>query len=136
MPLVEWTEKLSVGIRQFDEDHKKLVELLNALFEDSRAGHAQEVLGVILDELIHYTRSHFAAEEAVMREHGYPKLRAHEAEHRSLTIKVLQFREDYLANANPQLTIDLASFLKGWLVDHILCVDRDYGRHLTQRGFS
>ena len=136
MPLIEWNDKLSVGIHQFDEDHRKLVVLLNGLFEDSRAGHAKEVIGIVLDELIAYARSHFAAEEALLGEYGYPKLEAHEAEHRSLIIRVLQLREDYLADAGIDLTVDLATFLKHWLVDHILGADRDYGRYLTARGVA
>lgn len=136
MPLIEWNEKLSVGVRQFDDDHQKLVLLLNGLFEDSLSGHAKEVIGIVLDELIHYARSHFAAEESLMREYGYPKLEAHEAEHRALIIRVLELREDYLAGANVSINLDLATFLKNWLVDHILGADRDYGRYLAPRGVS
>jgi len=130
MALIDWTEKMSVGVAQFDDDHKQVIGLLNGLFEDARAGHAKEAIGGILDELIGYARSHFAAEEKLLRDFRYPKLIEHEKEHQALIVRVLQLREDYLAGIDSRLSLELAAFLKGWLVDHILGADRDYGGYL------
>jgi hemerythrin len=55
MPLMTWTEKLSVGVGVLDEDHKKLVGMLNELYDAMQAGHGRDSLGRILNALVQYT---------------------------------------------------------------------------------
>ncbi len=54
MALMEWTDKLSVGVAALDEDHKKLVGMVNELYDAMLAGHGKEKLGRILDGLVQY----------------------------------------------------------------------------------
>lgn len=89
MPLMEWNEKLSVGVQQFDSEHKKLVGMVNDLFDAVQAGRGKDILGPILDGLIGYTKTHFANEERYMTQHGFPGLAAHKAEHDALAKQVL-----------------------------------------------
>ena len=52
MSLMEWNEKLSVGVPSIDAQHKKLVAMLNELYDAMQAKHSQEALGKVLDGLI------------------------------------------------------------------------------------
>jgi hemerythrin len=54
-----WTDKLSVGVGVIDDDHKKLVGMVNELYDAMQAGHGKEKLGRILDELVKYTNIPF-----------------------------------------------------------------------------
>jgi len=63
MPLMEWNERLSVGVASIDAEHKRLVGMLNELYDAMQARHSQEALGKVLDGLINYTASHFKHEE-------------------------------------------------------------------------
>ena len=45
MPLMTWTEKLSVGVGVLDEDHKRLVGMVNELYDAMQAGHGKETVG-------------------------------------------------------------------------------------------
>jgi hemerythrin len=133
MALFVWNDDYSLRIGAIDEQHKRLVGLLNALHEGMVAGHGNEKIGPLLDGLIDYTARHFAYEEQLFAEHGYPEAAAHTAEHRRLVDQVLEFKSRYEAGS-AQLTMQLMKFLKDWLIKHILGSDKAYGAHLAERG--
>ena len=134
MPLMEWNEKLSVGIAQFDNEHKKLVGMVNNLFDAVQAGRGKEQLGPILDGLISYTKTHFANEEKYMTQHAFPEMAAHKAEHDALTKQVLDVEKKFRAGATAVLSMEVMNFLKNWLVKHIMGTDKHYGPYLNARG--
>ena len=134
MPLMEWSEKLSVGIAQFDGEHKKLVGMVNNLFDAVQAGRGKDVLGPILDGLITYTKTHFANEERYMSQHAFPELAAHKNEHEALTRQVMDVEKKFKAGATAVLSMEVMNFLKNWLVKHILGTDKHYGPYLNARG--
>ncbi len=134
MPLMEWTEKLSVGVTQYDNEHKKLVGMVNELYDGMQAGHGKEVLGAILDWLIDYTKTHFANEEKAFVAHNYPDYQSHKAEHDALTKQVLEVQKKYQAGASVVLSMEVMSFLKNWLVKHIMGTDKSYRPFLNSKG--
>ncbi len=125
MAFFVWTDKYSVGIQQVDEQHKRLVEMVNDLYEAMKAGRGNEVLGTVFNNLLAYTRTHFAEEEELMQQCGFPGFSAHKQLHDRLTKQVLDLGEQFRGGSN-SLTVPVASFLKDWLVDHIQGTDRKY----------
>lgn len=136
MPLMEWTDKLSVGVAQFDAEHKKLVGMVNELFDAVQSGHGKEALGKILDGLIAYTKTHFANEERLLQQHGYGDLAAHKREHEALAQQVVDVQRKYHAGATATLSMEVMNFLKNWLVKHIQGSDRKYGVYLNAKGLK
>lgn len=134
MPLMTWTEKLSVGVGVLDEDHKRLVRMVNDLYDGLQAGHGRDMLGRILDELVTYTKVHFAREEKLFGETAYPAAAQHKQEHDALAGRVIDVQKKYAAGANAILTIDVLQFLKNWLVNHIQGSDQKYRPHLNAKG--
>lgn len=126
MPLMEWSEKLSVGVSQFDEEHKKLVGMVNELFDAVQAGRGKEKLGPILAGLINYTKTHFANEERYMAEHKFAGLKAHKEEHDKLTKQVVEIQAKFEGGAAAALSVEVLNFLKNWLIKHILGTDKAY----------
>jgi hemerythrin len=126
MPLMNWSGALSVGVHEIDEQHKKLVEMLNQLYEAMQKGQGKDVLGSLLAGLAQYTVKHFAAEERAMQRAGYADLAAHKVEHEALTKKVLDFKQRFDGGTS-MITIELMNFLKGWLTSHIQGSDKKYG---------
>ncbi|MCC6132451.1 MAG: hemerythrin, partial [Acidobacteria bacterium] len=55
MSLITWSDELSVGVSAFDNQHKRLVALINELHDAMSAGKGSKVLGKILSELADYT---------------------------------------------------------------------------------
>ena len=134
MPLMIWTEKMSVGVKVLDDDHKRLVALINDLHDGLKAGHGKDVLGKTLDGLVSYTRSHFEREEQLFAKTGYPNSHAHKKEHDSLTNQVLGVQAKYKGGADTSLTLEVMDFLKTWLTNHIQGSDQKYSAHLNAQG--
>jgi len=116
-----------------DDQHKKLFKLMSELNAAMTAGKSQTVMGPLLASLLDYTRYHFAAEEALLSQAGYPPIVAHRGLHRDLTKEV----EDYIRRFNDgeiALSVGLMDFLQDWLKDHIQKEDQPYGLWLNERG--
>lgn len=135
MALINWTDALSTRIPSVDDQHKKLVNLINKLHDAMREGRGKEVLGQTLDEIISYTKYHFTYEEGLMRKADYPQLTAHKAEHELLVGKVLDLQEKYKAG-NLSITIETLTFLKDWLNHHIMKEDKQYSAPLLAKGIQ
>lgn len=135
MPLITWNDTLSVGVRQFDKEHMKLIELINTLNEAMKQGKGKESLGAVLDDLVSYTRTHFETEERVMKQNGYPDLEAHKKLHDKLVMEVAKtVRNFHMGNA--PLPESVMQFLVDWLTNHINGVDKKYGPYLNEKGIA
>ncbi len=133
MALFEWKSEYSVSVKRFDGDHKKLFSLLNELNDAMALGQGRFVIQSVLQQLLDYTRQHFAAEEAAMRTVAFEGLSSHIVEHRELTAKVEEFAAEY-KNGGSSVTIEVLYFLRDWLDHHILCTDHKYKEALKQSG--
>ena len=127
MASLQWSEDLSVGVVEMDRQHKRLVDLVNRLYEAMAAGRGDNIKMQILTELLTYTKVHFAAEERLMRECGYPQLTDHKCLHDQLTDKVIQLNEK-VRNGQMVPSVSLGTFLKDWLVQHIIQQDKKYSQ--------
>jgi len=127
MPVMEWDDSFALGINQFDEHHKHLIDLLNMAFDGFTCRLDRDELVVILDDLVDYAMYHFAAEEYWMEVNEYPRVAQHREEHEIFTIKVAAFQNDFL-NRKTSLSLEVVQFLMSWLTNHILETDGDYGR--------
>jgi hemerythrin-like metal-binding protein len=117
-----------------DQEHKRLVEIINNLYGAMRQGKGNEVIGPILDGLVEYTRTHFAHEERLMKEAGYAAREEHKREHDSLTGQVLEIQNKYRSGA--VLSLEVMSFVKDWLVNHIQGSDKRYGPQMIKKGIK
>ncbi len=129
----QWNNSYSVKVSAMDAQHKQLFEIVHELYTAMRLGHGKDVAGGVLKRLIDYTVDHFAAEEKLMKENGYPGLAAHCIEHRALEEKVIAFKKNFDAGSKT-ITPDLMKFLQNWLTTHILNIDQQYSNFLNSRG--
>jgi hemerythrin len=127
MALMEWNDKLSVGVDMIDGDHKRLVAMVNELHDAVRDARGKDVLGKVLDGLVAYTRSHFGREEAEMTRFKYPKAPEHFREHEALAKKVIEIQAKYRAGNTAVLSMEVMAFLRDWLLKHIQGTDRALG---------
>lgn len=133
MPLLQWTQDMSVNIVEIDNQHKKLVNLINLLHDSMKEGKGREALKTVLEDLANYTVYHFETEEKLFRTHAYPEYVHHKKEHDDLTKQVLAIKTEY-EGGKSNLTIDLMNFLKNWLNHHILNSDKRYSSYLNTKG--
>lgn len=127
MPLIEWNSSFSVGSPVLDADHRRLIDILNQIYDAWQGSSSSVQLGKLFDDLVDYTDGHFNREESKLSSRGYADLARHHAAHERLREVVLAFRSRHLAGQQPdKLTEDMAQFLKTWLLNHILEEDMRY----------
>lgn len=126
MPVIEWTDDLSVGVASLDGHHQRLIALLNQLHDVIRRADTSEVVGAILGELIRYTYYHFGEEERLMEVAGYADLAAHRQSHRAITERVREMEAEWEADPRSVIAAELFEFLADWLIHHIRSEDMRY----------
>ncbi|MEY4750096.1 MAG: hypothetical protein RIQ60_2310 [Pseudomonadota bacterium] len=133
MPLITWGPMLAVGVKEIDDQHKKLVELVNQLNDAMHAGQGKETLAPVLNELVRYTVYHFGTEERLMAQHKYVDSPAHKAEHVKFVETVGAFKKKFDAG-NAMLSTEIMNFLRDWLSKHILQTDKKFAKALNLAG--
>jgi hemerythrin len=133
MALIVWDDTYKVNVQRCDQDHQKLFSLFNELYKAMSKGNVNETIREVVRELSEYTKTHFAAEEALLERANYPGLAAHRLAHQDFIAQVKKFEEDIENGGNPNL-IAVLGFLKDWLSKHIKQNDRAYTAHLNANG--
>lgn len=135
MAILTWNDQLKLGIPSVDEQHRRLVEILNQLDEAVAIGNEPRRIPELIDALIEYTQYHFKHEEQLMQDAHYDrrKYAEHQVEHEAFIQRVKQSKED--ATHSPDTVSNyLIDFLVKWLMDHILFSDKQMALELTQKG--
>lgn len=134
MSLLVWSNTFSVGVKEIDDQHKKLIEIANQLSDAIKAGYDREIVERIVAELADYTHYHFALEERLMDTHGYPNADLHKRDHQEIIKTVDKFKNAF--DHDPAPTGALMTFLRDWLSRHIMNSDRALTRDLNQKGIK
>jgi hemerythrin len=130
MALLEWNDRLSVNIREIDDQHKKLVNMVNGLHDAMKEGKAEALLMRIVADMKQYAASHFGLEERYMKNNNYPDYPVHKSEHDKFVAKVVQVEKD-CKSGKCAISMDILNFLSSWLVNHIKGTDKKYSPFLN-----
>jgi len=133
MSLITWNDHLNVGVEEIDQQHQKLVQLINGLHNHMLAGDASEIMNKVLDRVIEYTGFHFQTEEQLMAQYAYPDSAAHKKEHKDLVDTAVNLQVK-LKSGNSHLTMETMHFLQDWLQHHILGSDKKFAEYLISKG--
>lgn len=116
MEALAWQEHYLTGLPQIDDEHRRILELINLLDPD-RIEFSPKQLGRTLDELQSFIRRHFDHEQALMEEASYPMIGAH----RRLQSVFARRLEEFVARhrAGESIGVELHAMLQRWVVDHI-----------------
>lgn len=135
MSLIKWDDSFSVDVTKIDQEHKKLVEMVNELTDAMKAGHGKDVLGNILDGLISYTASHFQTEETYFQQIKYPLAAEHKKEHVTFVEKVTEFKKEFDED-RAVVSVSVLQFLSKWLQNHIKGTDQKYTSFFHENGIK
>ncbi len=135
MQEITWTEDFSVGVEKLDEQHKILIGMINKLISDPQATTRSETVSQVLGEMTDYALGHFAFEESLMAEHGYPQKKEHLKEHAAFKETTGKFGAATAIDVHgiPEMLLE---HLSGWLTHHILEVDMAYKPFFEARGVA
>ena len=107
--------------------------MVNELYDSMQQKRSKEAVGSILNQLISYTATHFAAEEEAMSRTSFPEDAEHRAHHAKLVEQALDLQKRF-NEGESVLTQSVIEFLQDWLINHIKGVDKRYGPYLNKHG--
>jgi hemerythrin len=125
MSYLKWSDKYSLNVAEIDEQHKKLVGLVNEMYDAMHAGKGRDMIGTVIAEFVAYTDYHFKAEERLLRQNGYPEYNGHKEMHDNLSRKAHSIKKAF-DRGNTPTAIEVMLLLTNWLNTHILEEDRKY----------
>ncbi len=134
---ISWDPTLVLGVPDLDRQHQEFFARVGGLVHAIRSGYSREEVGRTLAFLGVYAATHFAAEEALMREVDFPGLARHQAEHagfaRDLAALEAEHRRD---GPSPSIILRVNVEVSGWLREHIGRTDRELAAFLRARAGS
>jgi hemerythrin-like metal-binding protein len=133
MEAVVWISEFEVGVASVDEQHKRLVDMLNALGQAIGSGQGKQAIMGIVEDMKQYAVYHFKTEEDAMEASDYPKRSQHKQEHDTFIEQVLD-ATDALESGGKITPQGVWAFLHKWLIEHILDSDKAMGTHLNAHG--
>jgi hemerythrin-like metal-binding protein len=135
MSLMRWNDEYLTFNQVIDEQHQRLFEIINGIYDMIRVGRGNESVAYALSDLSEYTRFHFATEEKYMHETGFPGFEHHSAEHGRMLDEIRELRHRIL-DGSIVVTMNEMSFLKDWLLVHFTGLDRGLAAFLKERAES
>jgi len=131
--LIMWTPKLSMGIKEIDDQHKHFIALLNKV-NLVKPTENKEKVGKLITELMEYARIHFTTEERYFEKYKYPFAKEHMAQHEKLLSNAIKFSNKF-DEVGVKVIPELALFLKDWLEQHLAKHDQKYAKYFKKNGF-
>lgn len=135
MPFFTWTNDYSVNIKEMDQQHIKLFDLINSFYDALFADEEMEIIEKVLHELMDYTKVHFTREEALIKQYNFPGYPLQKKQHDKLINEVLDMQKRYLAG-DKEISVRIAILLRDWLQDHIVLEDKKYALYLNSIGIN
>lgn len=129
---MEWKDEYSVGLDIIDEEHKRLLALINNVLAANLCRTGTVLERQSLDELLDYTEYHFQREEGLMREHGFPDYEGHKAQHDQMRTQVKLYLKRYEEKGR-EILPEVANHLKLWLLQHIAGTDKRLAPFIAER---
>jgi len=125
--LFNFEAEFKLGIEAIDQEHLKLVNMLNAVHRLVSDGKKTEAIEYFSLTLANYVGSHFAHEEAFMASFGYPQLEEHAQIHKN-------FKKSFMQSLPKLASYDETAFRAAltdaftWIINHIGRTDRKYAK--------
>ena len=125
MTMIEWDDKYSVDISLIDEQHKKLIEIINKASMVEISSNSQKDVLAILDQMTEYILKHFETEEHYMKEFDFPGFQPHRNEHIDFTNTTIDYKIRAVGG-DYKIINEIIEYLMEWVVNHIQVIDRQY----------
>jgi len=115
------------GVAEIDAQHAQLVKCLDDLMEFVGGIFEFSAVFTAIQALLDYTQQHFAYEEQLMSDWGYPLLNQHIDEHGAIESDVRALWAKVEAG-DEVLAEQLVLTIRTWIVDHINAEDIEFAK--------
>lgn len=137
-----WRDAWLLGIEPLDADHRRMVQLLNAILCDgpegatgSAAPAATQTVPIAerMQALIDHLRNHFAREETFLEAIEYPAFESHKREHAMEMAELIDVARSHTERGAPCVGAEAAEGIKRWFFDHVIAEDRRFAQYYHER---
>lgn len=125
-----------VGIALIDEQHRQIIDRVNQIANAVAAEAKSDALKEMLEDMLLFACEHFALEERLMAEHGYPEMESHVQEHLRMYQQLSNLVKTVLRTTGRDKAALVSAYLSDWAEGHILQADRELGGFLIAQGLS
>ncbi len=142
LEIFPWNDRFNTGILDIDEQHRRLVDLVNTLVSHMAFEESSIAISTILDELKRYAEFHFRSEEAIWEEvfENDSWAADHEQSHQRFVDDVFQMEAEAQStlSSSQDMMKTISRFLTHWLAFHILEQDNRMAKavHAVRSGSS
>lgn len=134
---MEWTDDLSVGIEEIDEQHRELFGRINSLVAAIRGADCKSKIDGVISFLEEYAQTHFSLEEGYMLRNDYAEYGQHKRQHgiflKALSDLKAQAAAPRVQGASYDLSVTTNQVVVDWIRSHIMTVDKRLGSFLRTR---
>ena len=136
MNKIIWSDKFSVGIEELDDQHQRIIELINKLLDFNEELPCEVVTTNTLREMIRYARTHLIFEEKLLEKNNYPDYENHCSLHKQYLQDIAELSTNVTDNCNYETLKELLKYLVHWWENHILNEDMKFKEHLKEKGLN
>jgi methyl-accepting chemotaxis protein len=128
-----WDDSMCIGIKKIDEQHKMLFNAVNDFIDAVEKGTAKGKLKKSLDFINQYTITHFADEEHIQKQYGYPDYENHRLMHEKFKQTALDLMKEWQNFGTSEILVkEFKRKVGDWLVTHVKGQDAKIGEYLRK----
>lgn len=136
MPKILWEATFSVGIKELDDQHKRLIDFMNEIYERLEKDAEATDYRDFFIRLRGHAENHFATEERYFAEFAYPDAVEHTKEHRKVQARIGKLEEAFNQDPSTLVVYEVLHLLDDWLFDHAMMYDKKYTEHFKKHGLA
>ena len=134
MTLIKKEAIPAVALTEMNDVHYEEIEIINQLHELVLAKKNNELISEKLQELKEHTIAHFANEERLMQEHGFPPYPIHKYNHDQFLNEFAVLAQNWESTKDVEpLKTFLETTLPEWLNNHISTLDTVTAMFLNEK---
>jgi hemerythrin-like metal-binding protein len=122
MSLLQWKSEYSVGIQAMDDEHREMIELINATYEKLKSNADADQLEDYLGDIFSTISMHFALEERIMQNAAYAEFQAHKDDHEVLLDRLRDLMDEFFVDPASGAN-RLEQSLSDWFAVHFSTFD-------------
>jgi len=118
--MIDWNNGLNLGIKNLDDDHKKLLAIINKLLEALHAFKSEDAKKILFEELQKCIKVHFEKEKNLLKKYNYSKLDDNIKIYNNFNKKLTNLKKRLLASNDSNTNQEISFFLTDLFFNHIV----------------
>jgi hemerythrin len=135
MDLIKWRESYGTGVLSMDNQHRKIIDLINELYKHIRNEETSSSVEDVLSAMIKYAEEHLQEEENLLKTNDFSDYDEHMSKHQSYRERLSSLMAE--SKTDPEAAVKSTyAFLRQWWMGHIVDEDKKYGEFLKGKGVA